>query len=218
VNGYSNVAASITCARSGSEGGEILFYTVPNDTTQTSDNPYLIPERMRINKDGNVGIGTTDPQAPLHVNGAITSSHYACFVPAVAIYNQDDILEWKSDNDMVSFNSGITLFNTTDINLSVAGIYLVIIKLNSDTTQTDRTVSVFADYYDGSAWQSSVASNSEHKGDYNGSVEYHRSFMLNATTSYTRWRFRVLHNFTVDSNRWRIASGKWSRLMISKVS
>jgi len=61
VNGYSNVAASIACARSGSEGGEILFYTVPNDTTQTSDNPYLIPERMRINKDGNVGIGTASP-------------------------------------------------------------------------------------------------------------------------------------------------------------
>jgi len=74
VNGYSNVAASITCSRSGSEGGEILFYTVPNDTTQTSDNPYQIPERMRINKDGNVGIGTDSPGALLELSKATGSA------------------------------------------------------------------------------------------------------------------------------------------------
>jgi len=216
VNAYSNVAASITCSRSGTEGGELVFYTAPNDTTQTSDNPYLIPQRMRINKDGNVGIGTTNPQAKLHVNGAITSSHYVCFQPYVTIYDQNDLLEWKSDNNMTSFNSGITLFNTTDINLNVEGIYLTIIKLNSDSTQTGRTVSVNAEYYDGVIWRTNI-SNSERSGNYDGATEYHRSFMLNAT-SYTRWRFRVTHNFTTDSNRFKIASGQWSRLMISKIA
>jgi len=67
VNAYSNVAASIGAARSGAEGGELVFYTAPNDTTQTTDNPYLIPERMRIDSSGNVGIGTTNPTHQLHI-------------------------------------------------------------------------------------------------------------------------------------------------------
>jgi hypothetical protein len=66
VNMNSNVCASITSARSGAEGGQLIFFTAPNDTTQTSDNPYLINERMRITADGNVGIGTTNP---IGVNG-----------------------------------------------------------------------------------------------------------------------------------------------------
>jgi hypothetical protein len=69
VNMNSNVCASITSARSGAEGGELRFFTAPNDTTQTSDNPYLINERMRITADGNVGIGTTNPVAKFNIQG-----------------------------------------------------------------------------------------------------------------------------------------------------
>jgi hypothetical protein len=67
VNSFSNVSASITASRSGTEGGELRFYTAPDDTTQTSDNPYLIPERMRIDRDGNVGIGTDNPLGKLYI-------------------------------------------------------------------------------------------------------------------------------------------------------
>ena len=74
VNMNSNVCASITSARSGTEGGELRFFTAPNDTTQTSDNPYLINERMRIDADGNVGIGTTTPNATLHIKNETESS------------------------------------------------------------------------------------------------------------------------------------------------
>jgi hypothetical protein len=70
VNMNSNVCASITSARSGTEGGELRFFTAPNDTTQTSDNPYLINERMRIDADGNVGIGTTSPSKTLDIGFA----------------------------------------------------------------------------------------------------------------------------------------------------
>jgi hypothetical protein len=71
LNNLSNVVASVTASRSGTEGGELIFRTVPDDTTQTSDNPYLIPECMRIDKDGNVGIGTNAPGSLLHVKGDI---------------------------------------------------------------------------------------------------------------------------------------------------
>jgi hypothetical protein len=67
LNLNSNVCASITAARSGTEGGVLKFYTAPDDTTQTSDNPYLIPQRMCIDVDGNVGIGTTDPGQKLSI-------------------------------------------------------------------------------------------------------------------------------------------------------
>src|SRR6056300_912869 len=56
LNSLSNTVSSISASRFGAEGGELIFRTAPNDTTETSDNPYLIPERMRIDADGNVGI------------------------------------------------------------------------------------------------------------------------------------------------------------------
>ena len=46
-------------------GGTIIFKT--RGGSGSSDTDYGT-ERMRIRSDGNVGIGTTDPKAPLHVN------------------------------------------------------------------------------------------------------------------------------------------------------
>jgi hypothetical protein len=73
LNNLSNVVASVTASRSGTEGGELIFRTVPDDTTQTSDNPYLIPESMRIDKNGNVGIGTNAPAYKLNI---LTDTNY----------------------------------------------------------------------------------------------------------------------------------------------
>ena len=69
LNSLSNTVSSISASRFGAEGGELIFRTAPNDTTETSDNPYLIPERMRIDADGNVGIGTNNPLYKLQVTG-----------------------------------------------------------------------------------------------------------------------------------------------------
>ena len=142
MNGYSNVAASITCARSGSEGGEIRFYTVPNDTTQTSDNPYLIPERMRINKDGNVGIGTTNPTTKLHMY-AVGSGNVMDFRMSgswtvgdyyrILGYNADKQIQfnyndgmWLSDNNRIRFGCGGTQGSS--------GLYPERMRIDSGTT------------------------------------------------------------------------------------
>jgi hypothetical protein len=50
---------------SGSYGGAIVFHT--NNGTGVA----TLGERMRINKDGNVGIGTTAPVSKLHVEGTV---------------------------------------------------------------------------------------------------------------------------------------------------
>ena len=46
----------------GSSPGAITFYTTPNAST-------TLAERMRIDNTGNVGIGTTNPSAKLHIVG-----------------------------------------------------------------------------------------------------------------------------------------------------
>jgi hypothetical protein len=46
---------------------DLRFYTHPSSTT----NQNTLYERMRINSEGNVGIGTTSPTDPLTVNGSI---------------------------------------------------------------------------------------------------------------------------------------------------
>jgi hypothetical protein len=75
VNANSNVCASITATRAGTEGGNLIFYTVENDPAVTSDNPYLISARMHITSGGNVGIGTASPVDLFHVaNGTIRCS------------------------------------------------------------------------------------------------------------------------------------------------
>ena len=50
----------------GSAGGALRFHTTPNGTT-------TLTERVRIDNNGNVGIGTTSPGAALDVNGSIRS-------------------------------------------------------------------------------------------------------------------------------------------------
>jgi len=73
VNLNSNVCASVAATRTGAEGGNLVFYTIPDDTTLTSANPYLISERMRITSGGNVGIGTASPGYKLNV---LTDTNY----------------------------------------------------------------------------------------------------------------------------------------------
>jgi hypothetical protein len=56
------IGARATDATSGSASGYLTFYTA---------NTGSLYERMRIDKDGKVGIGTTSPQSKLDVNGSV---------------------------------------------------------------------------------------------------------------------------------------------------
>ena len=64
---------------SGNQGGEIRFATLPYSGTNPNPNTTLI-DRMTIDDLGGVGIGTTSPQAKLHVQDYTTGeSHQAMF-------------------------------------------------------------------------------------------------------------------------------------------
>ena len=71
TNGYATsqiIGTSNTAAGTGNSGGGILRFLTSNGSS--------LSERMRIENDGDVGIGTTNPQAKLHVNGFTTSDGY----------------------------------------------------------------------------------------------------------------------------------------------
>ena len=64
------IGAGIEMGRQGSGWGSYLaFYT--NNVTSGPEGPDAIQERVRIDQNGNVGIGTTSPGALLEVNGAL---------------------------------------------------------------------------------------------------------------------------------------------------
>ena len=180
--------------------------------------------RSMVISDTAVGIGKV-PEAQLDVRGnmivrgAITNDYYACFEVNESYYNTPDYLSWKSNDNQISFNSGITLINQSEIELGVPGIYMAFIKLNSDSTQSGRSVLIYAQYYDGTTWHTEI-SNGQLQTDYNGGTEVMTQHMLRATT-HTKWRFYIIHDFTnapSPPNRFQVASGQWSRLMISKIA
>ncbi len=72
ANDESGYRAAIGGVKAGTKAGELLFFTHGNNGGDTWGTH--IKERMRIDYDGNVGIGTTSPSTTLHVNGAVQMS------------------------------------------------------------------------------------------------------------------------------------------------
>jgi hypothetical protein len=67
---FAAIVGALDAGSAGNNSGHLEFWTAPTG----SGNPAIV-ERMRILTNGNVGIGTTSPTAPLTVFGAGNSAH-----------------------------------------------------------------------------------------------------------------------------------------------
>jgi len=79
----------------GNAAGYLTFWTGGSPTTTS------MTERVRITSAGNVGIGTTSPEGPLHINGAISGGYVG-----IAICNKVDAVGTTSGIDFGTDNSG----------------------------------------------------------------------------------------------------------------
>ena len=80
----------------GSTPGKIVFQTTPVGSTSLSD-------RLTIREDGRVGIGTSNPQSLLAVDGAITAREIEVTVDGWADFVFDDSYKLKPIPEVASF-------------------------------------------------------------------------------------------------------------------
>ena len=81
------IGSELTAASGTNVSGNLVFYT---------NNAGSLAERMRINSSGNVGIGTTSPDAQLHVVGQIRSS--GSIAQAIYVYGAASVAPYITIN------------------------------------------------------------------------------------------------------------------------
>ena len=194
----------------GMSGDCVSIYT-PGSVNGTSK--INISSSGTINFDGTVGIGTKSPSATLHVNGSIKHlGGYAVFGLSSNTYaNGTSTLQFGN----TLFSSRITN-NTSSFVIQDAGVYMIHLKLNSDTTVTSNLL-LTLEYWNGSSW--SAYQRSEDSGSFNNQTEYSTHFMIEG---FSNMECRVTINNQSGSN-WGFSTDQangtwWSRLMIYKVA
>jgi hypothetical protein len=167
---------------------------------------------------GNVGIGTTAPLTALHVNGTISQGGYASLGLSVALYSSSDLY---TSNPWPVLQFGNTEFanritnNTSSVTLQDPGIYLFVLKLNSDVGSGLTGILRFRQqYYNGTSWVDYYSS--EQFVTYTGQTEILTSFLVNSSANQ---QWRIIVNTNNQDVYFSTATGPayWSRLMISKV-
>jgi hypothetical protein len=129
------------------KGAQILFDTLNNSTDRTTENTKMI-----IRADGDVGIGTTNPQTKLHVNGEISNNNPGCRVGQNVTYytlpsSSTNVLKYN----YVFYDTGSDYSTSTGLfTCPVAGKYLCIHMMTNRSTRTRSAISETKIYWNGS--------------------------------------------------------------------
>jgi hypothetical protein len=119
--------------------GSISFYTNPNNYNTAAQ------ERMTIDESGNVGIGTSSPEKPLHVKGA--SATYVRIESTSAAQNamldiKSTVATWSIGQNAVKTDGSLEFYNgaSTPIFFTTSGA----VTVGADLTLTDGNLVVAA--------------------------------------------------------------------------
>ena len=85
--------------------GDIQFYNAGSSSIAV-DSVVAMTERMRITSLGNVGIGTTAPDAKLSVNGVASFGDGTALLPSIANFGDLNTGMWFPADDTIAFSTG----------------------------------------------------------------------------------------------------------------